>query len=182
MDEEIEIVDDINSEETIEIEVSETSDDKSKNTDEDNTPSSKSKKSNWKKLSNELKAARKKIAELEAWDTDTDDDEDEDDEDEEIDIDENKLTRFFMKNRDAIEYEDWIIDTLKQFPNMSFEQALTFTKANNSTSTSNKIFSTKSVKQTKKLSELTEEQALKHYKWNAIGFLNWQRQTGRTKF
>jgi len=66
MDEEIEIVDDINSEETIEIEVSETSDDKSKNTDEDNTPSSKSKKSNWKKLSNELKAARKKIAELEA--------------------------------------------------------------------------------------------------------------------
>ena len=47
---------------------------------------------------------------------------------------------------------------------MSFEQALAFTKANNSESTSSKSFTTKSVKQTKKLSNLTEEEALKHYK------------------
>jgi len=56
------------------------------------------------------------------------------------------------------------VETLKQFPNMSFDQAFTFTKANNSESTSSKSFTTKSVKQTKKISELTEEQALKHFK------------------
>lgn len=183
---EIDVVDDLNGEETVEIESEETdtSDDKSKKTVEDNTPSNKSKKSNWKKMSKSLKAKDKEIADLKAKLAGDDEDEDysEDDTDEDVEIDENKLTRFFMKNKDAIEHEEGILSALQQFPNMSFEQALTFTKANNSESTSSKSFTTKSVKQTKKLSDLSEEEALKHYKWNAAWFLSWQRKTGRTKF
>ena len=176
----IEIVDDLNWEETIEIEDESTddSDNKSKNSDEDNTLSSKSKKSNWKKMSQELKKLR---AEKAAWQWEDDIDEDEI-EDSQSTVDENKLTRFLMKNNEALEYEDSIVETLLEFPNMSFEQAFTFAKANNSESTTSKSFTTKSVKQVKKVSDLTDDQALKHFKWNAAWFLDWQRKTGRTKF
>lgn len=47
---------------------------------------------------------------------------------------------------------------------MSFDEALTFVKANNSTSETHKDFSTKTRTTSKKLSQLSEDEALKHYK------------------
>jgi hypothetical protein len=69
-----------------------------------------------------------------------------------------------MKNPEAIELEDEITKVCNRFPSMSFSEALTFIKADNSTSETHKDFSTKTKSIPKKLSTLTDEEALSYFK------------------
>lgn len=160
-----------------------TSDDKSENSEEQNTPSAKSKKSNWKKMSKALKAKDKEIAELKAklsWKSEDDADDDFDDLDWD-DFDRNEFRFFLLENSEAKEYQKEIEWVLENYPWISFDDALALAKAKKpQESKSTNDFETKSVntKVRKKISDLTEEEALK-LDWAT--YLKWARSKGRVK-
>jgi len=140
---------------------------KVKNEDEENTSSTKGKKSNWKKMSKAMKAKDKEIADLKAKlvnnDSDWEDEEDEF-EDDSTGFDKTEFRFFTIENPEAKEYKNQMEATLDEYPNMSFEDALTLVKAKIPTeSSSSNDFSSKSsnVKVRKKLADLTDEEALK---------------------
>lgn len=187
---EAEIVNDLNQvDPTIDVydESHHDSEDNSKNGEEDeNTTSNKSKKpnnkSNFKRLAKQNKELKARLAEYE-WSNDDDSDDDSDNNGETSSINEAKFVRYLLKNPDAVAMEEEIVETLNKFwNNMSYEEAFTFVKANNQTSQSHTDFSSKTKTIPKKLSTLTEEEALKHFKWNDAWYLDWQRKTGRVKF
>lgn len=67
---------------------------------------------------------------------------------------------FMLKNPEAVEYTSEIKDTLKEFPWISLEKALSFSKVNYAKSTSTKDFSTKSANLKKELGDYSKEEIL----------------------
>jgi len=164
---------------------------KTKEVVEENTTSTK--KSNWKKISKINKGLKsenskllEKIKELEAskvedTDDDFDDVEDFDDEDTDDDFDKNEFRWFINDNPEAKDFQEQIRSMLDKYPSMSFEDAFDLVKAKTPReSTSSNDFSTKSsnVKVRKKLADLTDEEALQ---LPNTKYLEYQRLKGKIK-
>ena len=164
---------------------------KTKEVVEENTTSTK--KSNWKKISKINKGLKsenskllEKIKELEAskvedTDDDFDDVEDFDDEDTDDDFDKNEFRWFINDNPEAKDFQEQIRSMLDKYPSMSFEDAFDLVKAKTPReSTSSNDFSTKSsnVKVRKKLADLTDEEALQ---LPNSKYLEYQRLKGKIK-
>ena len=173
MDElDFELIDESSDQDETTIETNEdstSSDDESETGSEENTSSTKSKKSNWKKMSKAMKAKDKQIADLQAKLDGQSSDDDDDDGDYELDeveggFDKTEFRFFVIENPEAREYSKELEVAVNKYPDMSFEDALTFVKAKTpQESTSSNDFSSKSsnVKVRKRLADLTEEEALK---------------------
>lgn len=167
-----------------EVEETSNSDDKSKKEEAtDTSPARKSNKSNFKKinkLNKALIAENKRLKEkLSTTKTSSDDFDDDDDDD--ISFDRNEFRFFLIENPEAKEYSKEIENTINLYPNLSFEDALALAKAKQpKKSQSSDDFSTKSVntKVRKRLSELTEEEALK---LDNSKYLEWARTTWKIK-
>lgn len=145
-----------------------TSEEDSKSSSEEDTSSTKSKKSNWKKMSKtikDLRAENEALKKAKVTKTeDVDDEEEYDFDEEEGGFDKTEFRFFTIENPEAKEHQKQMESLLEKYPNMSFEDALTFVKAQTpQESTSSKDFSSKwsNVKVRKKLADLTEEEALK---------------------
>lgn len=148
---------------------------------ENNTPAKKN-KSNWKKMKQELKAAKAKLAEYES----NTDDSDEDDSDDE-DTDEPVSTKYapielevkFLKNPVAQEYEAEIMANLKKYPDMDFDDAFTLAKASNPVSKTKRDLNFRNTSKPKDITSLSQEEALKLDDPKA--YLEWARKTGNIK-
>lgn len=156
------------------------SDEESKTDSEEDTTSSK--KSNWKRMSkvnkwlkSENASLKQRIAELEKGQGKQEDIDDEEDIDDGNSYDELDLRLFLIENSEAKDHKKGIIEALDKYPNMSFDDALDFAKAKTpKQSHSSTDFSSKGtmVKTKKKLSQLTEEEALK---LDGATYLKWAR-------
>lgn len=147
------------------------SDETSEQEVEETTPSevpAKKNKSNFKALSKANKEKDKRIAELEARIAEQSNEEDDIQEDENQEEESSEpydridLLEFIVDTPGAAQYKAWIEEALTDFPGISFEKALAYSKAQLPTeSSSKKVFNTKSTKapKTKKISELTPEEA-----------------------
>lgn len=138
----------------------------------DDTTPAKSNKSNFKKMSKlnkaliaenkRLKAEKAKATKaVKAAQISEDDFEDLDIEES---FDKTEFRFFLIENPDAKEYSREIQNTIEEYPNLSFEDALALAKARKpKQSTSSSDFDTRSVntKVKKKLADLTNEEALK---------------------
>ena len=147
---------------------------------EDNTPAKKN-KSNWKKMKQENKALKAKLAQYES----STDDSDEDDSDD-TDIDEPVSTKYapieleikFLKNPVAQEYEAEIMANLKKYPDMDFDDAFKLAKADKPVSETKRNISLRSTSKPKDISSLSQEEALK---LPEAEYLKWGRATGNIK-
>ena len=153
-----------------------TSSEQSETSSEDNTTSEKEKKKfdvwkEYKKLKKEnrvLKATSEEETSQEemeaekAWTTDNS-------------FNDVKFDIFLLKNKEAEEYWEEIKDTLNKYPNMSLDEAYSFSKANYTKSQSKTDFSTKSATTKKELKDYSKEEivALKDSK----KLLEWSRVT-----
>lgn len=156
-------------EEEIEItdEVAIASDETSEQEAEETTPSEKpvkKNKSNFKALSKSNKEKDKRIAELEAKIAEQSSDEEEDETEEELEesYDRVELLEFIVDTPGAAQYKAGIEEALNDFPGISFEKALAYSKAQlPEKSVSKTTFNTKSSQapKTKKISDLTPEEA-----------------------
>lgn len=149
---------------------------------ENNTPAKKN-KSNWKKMKQENKALKAKLAEYESNsdDSESDDEDDSDDTDEPIS---NKyapieLKVLFLETPDAKEYEAEIRANLKKYPDMEFKDAFTLAKASNPVSETKRNISFRSSSKSKDITSLSQEEALKLDDPKA--YLEWARKTGNIK-
>jgi len=148
---------------------------------EDNTPAKKN-KSNWKKMKQELKAAKAKLAEYESSESESDDEDDSDD----TDTDEPISTKYapielevkFLKNPVAQEYEAEIMANLKKYPDMDFDDAFKLAKADKPVSETKRNLSFKSSSKPKDISSLSQEEA---FKLSDSDYLKWARATGNVK-
>ena len=146
---------------------------------EENTISTKSKKSNFKKiakLNKALKAENKRLREAQSEAQD-DDDEDFDDEDTSTadNFDRTEFRFFTLENPEAKEFSDAIEEIVTVNPNMSFDDALTLVKAKQPrTSSSSNDFGTTSAntKVRKRLNDLTSDEALT---LSPAKYLEWSR-------
>ena len=125
------------------------------------TKTPKKNKSNFKKLSESNKAKDKRIADLEAqinW-TDSEEVEESTASYEKVD-----LLEFLTETEWAAAYKESIKETLAEFDGISFEKAFAYAKSLSPTeSKSHSLFNAKSatVSKKKKVSELTQEEAVK---------------------
>ncbi len=140
-----------NSEETT------SSEDNSKTSSESNTDSGKK----WKKFDiwKEYKKLKKENKFLRDTDTKAEAEAEEESKKPETQ-DDVKYDIFLIRNPEAEEYKWEMSKILAKYPNMSFEEAFTFTKANFPKSESSKNFSTKSKTPKKELVDYTEEEIL----------------------
>lgn len=151
---------------------------------EDNTPAKKN-KSNWKKMKQELKAAKAELAQLKSSTTDDDDSDDDSDSDED-DSDEPISTQYapielkvlFLENPSAKEYEKEVRANLKKYPDMDFDDAYKLAKASNPVSETKRNLSFKSSSKAKDITSLSQEEALK---LPDSEYLKWARATGNVK-
>lgn len=183
-----ELIDDADDgQDTIEVETKEWTDDsdsdESKQDSEDNTTSAKRNKSNFKKISKlnkALMAENKKLRAEKAKQAKAKQEDDfEDLEYDDVEVFDKTEFRFFLiENPEAKEYSGEIKDIMSANPTLDLDDALALAKAKKpKESTSSNDFNTKSVntKVRKKLSDLTEEEALQ---LSPKKFLEYQRVTG----
>ena len=171
----IESEDDIASDD---IDVSEQDQEEDTTTSDEKKPKKKSNKSNFKKLSEANKAKEKRIAELEAklesqeWA----DDEDDEEEDEWPWYEKVDLLEFLTETEWAPALKDEIKQALEEFKGISFKKAFEYAKATwPQQSTSKRNFSSKSSEapKTKKLKDLTREEAVNNL--NVTQFDAWEK-------
>lgn len=158
-----------------------TSDNESKQDEGSNTEPKKSEKKFdvWKAYK-ELKKENRILKAT--YEEDEDSESEEQSESEEVKEGSNKdieLKVFLLENPEAKEYWDEIKQTLAEFPNMSFDKAFAFSKANYTKSETTKDFSTKSATPKKELKDYSKEEilALKDNK----KLLEWSRLQGRIR-
>lgn len=147
---------------------------------EDNTPAKKN-KSNWKKMKQENKALKAKLAALETSSDDSDeDDSDDEDTDEAISFKYApiELEVKFLKNPLAQEYEAEIMANLKKYPDMDFDDAFKLAKADKPVSETKRNLSLRSTSKPKDISSLSQEEA---FKLSDSDYLKWARATGNVK-
>lgn len=176
-----ELVDDLDGDQETDDETNESGNDSSEDKDVTDKEASKkpSNKSNWKKMAKKVRALEEENAKLKASkkDEDSSDEEDFDDLDDLDDwdsYDEQDLRLFIIENN-AQEFKSEINSLLEKYPNMEFEDALKFAKANKpKESESSKDFNVKSknLKVKKTLNDLTEDEALK---LDNATYLKWAR-------
>ena len=181
MDNEEELVDVNNVEDSENVE-SLDSDESLNEEGENNTPAKKN-KSNWKKMKQELKAAKAKLAEYESNSDDSEsyDEDDSDDTDEPISTQYApiELKVLFLETPDAKEYEAEIRANLKKYPDMEFNDAFTLAKASNPVSKTKRDLNFRNTTKPKDITSLSQEEALKLDDPKA--YLEWARKTGNIK-
>lgn len=156
------------------------------NSEDDTTSNAKSNKSNWKKvnkLNKALIAENKRLKALadKAKSKPAEADEFDDLEDDEPAFDKTEFRFFLIENPEAKEYSAEIEATINDYPNLTLEDALALAKAKKpKESTSSDDFNTKSVntKVRKRLSDLTDEEALK---LDGKKYLEYMRLKGKVK-
>lgn len=171
---------DVNQTEDTETVESADSDESLNSEGEVNAPAKKN-KSNWKKMKQENKALKAKIAQFESSnDDDSSDEDDSDDTDEPISTQYApiELKVLFLENPVAKEYESEIRANLKKYPDMDFDDAFKLAKASNPVSETKRNLSFKSSSKPKDLASLPQEDALK---LEPAEYLKWARATGNVK-
>lgn len=160
-----------------------TSDNISKDS-ESNTDSSWKKKSSTKEYINKLKKQIRELKQNQKSNQNNDEDIDFEDEDEDnktnlqsSKFDETKFDIFLLKNPWAEVYEKEIKKVINTYPNMPFQEALSFAKVHYTKSESRKDFDTKGTTLKKELKDMTKEEVV------ALGdskkLLEWSRSTWR---
>lgn len=120
------------------------------------------KKSNDKKFDiwKEYKKLKKENKILKMTDDDEEEEEQEQPSQDVKSNDDVRLEIFLLKNKEAVEYEEEIKSTLAEFPNMSYDKAFAFSKANYTKSETKKDFSTTSATPKKELKDYSKEEIL----------------------
>lgn len=153
------------------------SDESLNNEGEDNTPAKKN-KSNWKKMKQENKALKAKLAEYESADESESDDEDDSNSETASQYAPLELKVLFLENPSAKDYEVEIRENLKKYPQMDFDDAFKLAKADKPVSETKRSLSFKSTSKPKDISSLSQEEALK---LTESEYLKWARATGNLK-